>query len=214
MKEKGEKESRIHTVKRQDKEYPQSLSFHLDSDAPERLYALGDLSILNNPLSALLCSVRCPGDLLLTTYDLVHQLRHFGVTVISGFHSPLEKDCLEILLSGNQPLVICPARSIETMRLPREWRVHIDNHRLLLLSPFAAQKHIVRPQLAQYRNRFVAALSNDIYIVHAAPGSKTMALSQKALSWGKNVHTFDHPSNQHLLAIGAQPIPAGGKRER
>jgi len=37
--------------------------------------------------------------------------------VISGFHTPAEKECLRILLRGAQPIIICPARSIEPIFL-------------------------------------------------------------------------------------------------
>ncbi len=49
-------------------------------------------------------------------------------------------------------------------------------------------------------------------LAHAAPGSKTMSLSQEVISWEKSVYTFDHSSNQPLIAIGAGPIPAGEKK--
>jgi len=48
--------------------------------------------------------------------------RDDGVTVISGFHTPVEKECLRILLRGSQPVIICPARSIEGMRIPPTWK--------------------------------------------------------------------------------------------
>lgn len=94
----------------------------LGGNAPQRIFALGNLQILRNPLLALFCSSRCPGSVILKTYDLMCSLRNSGVTVISGFHSPIEKECLRLLLRGSQPIVICPARSIERMRVPTEWR--------------------------------------------------------------------------------------------
>ena len=71
----------------------------------------GNLDMLEERLTALFCSVRCPGDLILKTYDLARLLRDAGTPVIAGFQSPMEKDCLEILLRGRQPVVICPARA-------------------------------------------------------------------------------------------------------
>jgi len=61
---------------------------------------------------ALFCSRKYPGNLILKAYDLARSLRDAGTTVISGFHTPVEKECLRILLRGAQPLIICPARSI------------------------------------------------------------------------------------------------------
>jgi len=33
--------------------------------------------------------------------------------VVSGFHALMEKECLDLLLRGTQPIVICPLASIE-----------------------------------------------------------------------------------------------------
>jgi gas vesicle protein len=84
----------------------------------------------------LLCSVRCPGMPILKAFDWMRQIRDSGITVISGFHSPLEKECLSILLRGKQPIVICPARRIETMRIPKAWRDALESGRLMICSPF------------------------------------------------------------------------------
>ena len=65
------------------------------------------------PLLGFFCATRCPGNVILRTYDLALPLREAGVPVIGGFHTPMEKECLEVLLRGQQPVVICPARSIE-----------------------------------------------------------------------------------------------------
>ena len=62
-------------------------------------------------LTALFCSARCPGKLILRTYDQVAQWRDAGHCVVSGFHSPVEKECLRILLRGEPPIIICPARA-------------------------------------------------------------------------------------------------------
>jgi hypothetical protein len=77
---------------------------------------LGDLNILDQKSLALFCSVKCPGNLILHTYDITQRLRQSGVTVIGGFHSPMEQECLRILLRGTQPVVVCPARSLSGMR--------------------------------------------------------------------------------------------------
>src|SRR5260370_30761201 len=98
--------------------------------------ALGSVAILRAPLLALFCSIRCPGKLILETYDLARALRDAGVPVIGGFHTPMEKECLDLLLRGTQPLVVCPARSIDGMRLPRQLQSAIAANRLLVLSPF------------------------------------------------------------------------------
>ena len=59
---------------------------------PETAYQ-GNLSLLDEPLTALFCSNRCPGDLILKTYDLARAMRDAGVLVIGGFQTPMEREC-------------------------------------------------------------------------------------------------------------------------
>jgi hypothetical protein len=85
------------------------------ADGP--LALLGNPDLLGRPLLALFCSRRCPGSVILKTYDAAKALRAAGIAVIGGFQTPVERDCLAILLRGEQPVVICPARSLAGMRL-------------------------------------------------------------------------------------------------
>ncbi len=192
----------LQTVDKGNARYPPSLVAHLKYEAPETVTAIGNMDILERPTLALFSSVKCPGDLILKTYDLATELRDQGVPVIGGFHSPMEKDCLGILLKGKQPIVICPARSIDTMRIPKEWKTPLDQGRLLILSPFSPGQNRTTAALAERRNLFVAALAATIFIVHAQPGSKTQDLARQAIAWSKPVHTFDHPANSSLTELG------------
>ena len=69
-----------------------------------KLWFIGNPDILKRPLVGLFCSIRCPGSVILRTYDLARALRDAGVPVIGGFHSPMEKECLDLLLRGRQPV--------------------------------------------------------------------------------------------------------------
>jgi predicted Rossmann fold nucleotide-binding protein DprA/Smf involved in DNA uptake len=100
-------------------------------------------------------------------------LRDAGVAVIGGFHSPMEKECLNLLLRGKQPIVICPARGLQRMRIPPAWKTPLESGRLLILSPFGEEHRRVTADLAAQRNQFVAALADKVFIAHAATGSKT-----------------------------------------
>lgn len=170
----------------------------------QRLWAIGNLQILEKPLLGFFCSTKCPGEVILQTYDLARTLREAGVPIIGGFHTPMEKECLALLLRGTQPMVICPARSIAQMRLPVGWRPSVADGRLLLLSPFEAQHRRPTVELTEQRNRFVAALSAYILIAHAAPKSKTEALCLELLRQNKQVFALAHPANDYILAAGAR----------
>jgi predicted Rossmann fold nucleotide-binding protein DprA/Smf involved in DNA uptake len=176
------------------------------SPLPPNTVYIGDLTILQSPKLALFCSTRCPGRLILQTYDLVRALRDAGRVVIGGFHTPMEREALALLLRGTQPVIICPARAIDGMRLPPAWNPPLAEHRLLLLSPFPPHQRRVTRELAAARNTFVAALADAVLIPHAAPDSTTERLGRDVLTSGKPVFTLDDDANGHLIAAGAVPI--------
>jgi predicted Rossmann fold nucleotide-binding protein DprA/Smf involved in DNA uptake len=163
--------------------YPVSLRERLGDHAPKTLAALGNLGSLSQLKTALFCSVRCPGDAILAAYDTARKLRDEGVSVISGFHSPVEKECLRILLRGKQPIIICLARSLVKIRIPAEWRPPLEAGRLLILSRFEQSPRRADSTSARRRNELVAALSDEVLIVHAEPGGGIERISQLVTQW-------------------------------
>ncbi len=144
-----------------------------------QLSAFGNLSLLPLPKTALFCSARCPGHAILAAYDQAARWRDAGRCIISGFHSPVEKECLHILLRGSQPVIICPARSLGKMRLTADWQKPLADGRLLILSCFSGNEHRITSTLAARRNEFVAALADEVWFAHVAPGGQMQRLAQK-----------------------------------
>ena len=171
-----------------------------------KIWSIGNLEILQRPLLGFFCSVKCPGDLILRTYDLARAVRDASVPVISGFHTPIEKDCLDLLLRGNQPVVICPARGIVKMRLGKSLKENIEEERILILSPF--EEKVKRPtaEASQLRNRFVGALASAVFVAYAEPGGKTEEFCKVIVAGGKPLYTFESRYNKALVDAGAMPI--------
>jgi predicted Rossmann fold nucleotide-binding protein DprA/Smf involved in DNA uptake len=167
-----------------------------------RIWAIGNLDILKARLLGFLCSTKCPGNVIVHTYDLARALRDTGIPVIGGFHSPMEKECLDLLLRGGQPVVFCPARNIERMRLPAAWRTPMAEGRMLVLSPFGAPHRRPTADLAEQRNRFVSTLADTVVIAHASPESKIDRLYAGIVALGKRVYTLDLPENARLMQHG------------
>jgi predicted Rossmann fold nucleotide-binding protein DprA/Smf involved in DNA uptake len=190
--------------------YPSVFRTYLGDRAPATITARGNLNILpgqsSAPLVALFCSVQCSGSIILQTYALAYALRDAGAAVISGFHSPMEKECLNVLLDGSQPVVICPARGIERLRLPAAWKAALKQERLLLLSPFAENQRRATTGRAQIRNEFVAALADAVLVAHAVPGGKTERFCREVRAWGKPLLALENAENADLLALGATPL--------
>ena len=190
-----------------DSDYPAALRRCSEKGSPPVVTARGALGLLDEPLPGFFCSVRAPGPAILQTYDLARALRSANVTLIGGFQSPMEREFLDILLRGTASVVVCPARGIDTIRIPKSWRTPLAEGRLLILSFFATAIRRPTAALATERNAHVAALANRLLIPHAEPGGKTAGLCTAALTRGQPVFTFEAPDTAHLIARGAVPLP-------
>lgn len=180
----------------------------LFGDAAPLTY-IGDPAPLFRPTLGLVCSAHCPGSILLETYRFIRSLAADGPTVIGGFHSPMERNCLETLLVHHVPVVYCPGRRLKTRSVPVAWRGALEERRLLLLSPFGEKQRRVDRMLAQQRNEFVGALAETLCVPYARPGGAVCALVRTALQRGKPVITFADPENSGIIALGAEACDAG-----
>ncbi|MBM4261933.1 MAG: hypothetical protein FJ145_10935 [Deltaproteobacteria bacterium] len=171
-------------IKSPDSSYPPILRQRLGERAPNMLSLMGDAALLARPKTALFCSTSCPDETLSRARLLAQKLVDDSVTVISGFHSPVEKECLRILLGGTQPIVVCLLRALtQTTRIPADWQTALDSGRLLLVSCFEKPRRPDR-ETARKRNEFVAALSDEILIIHAKPGGSVERIAEMARGWG------------------------------
>jgi hypothetical protein len=104
---------KLRTLGSSDAEFPEKVANVLRVHKYNHVNIIGDRSILDNQLVGLCCSRRCSGEAILQTYNLARVLRDNGSAAIGGFHSSMEKECLRLLIKGQQLIVIVPARSID-----------------------------------------------------------------------------------------------------
>jgi predicted Rossmann fold nucleotide-binding protein DprA/Smf involved in DNA uptake len=193
----------ITTISLDDARYP-PLSRQVGCAAPQTLWAAGSLRILDADKTGFYCSSQCPGAVILKTFDAITAMRDGGRTLIGGFHSPMERECLGILLRGRQPVIWVPARSIVGMHLKPELQPAFAAGRLLILSPFEPKHKRITAALADARNRFIGALADRVFVAHAAPASRTLALAMALRECGKPLLTVDDPANETLLGFAAK----------
>lgn len=192
----------------QDPRYPSGVGDCLGEPSPS-LGAIGNLGLLSRRKLAVLCSVKCPGAVILQSYDLMQRLREAGLAVVGGFQSPMEREWLTVLLRGPEPVVVCPARSISGMRVPAEYRTPLRDGRLLILSFFPDGPDRPTVEMALLRNRFVAALADDVFVAHASPGGKIEQLCRDLLVRGKPLYSLEDRANGNLQEMGARPVRLG-----
>jgi predicted Rossmann fold nucleotide-binding protein DprA/Smf involved in DNA uptake len=187
----GKEKSSTLSVPQGGADYPEMLRSRLGAGAPKVLAMLGDKALLKRRKTALFCSARSPGDAILRAHDAAGRMRDEGVATISGFHSPIERECLRILLRGKQPIIICPARAIEGMRVSSDLRPAFDAGRILFLSPFVGSPTRVTREAAIRRNEVVAALADEAFIAYVAPNGATARLASMLKGWGVGLRGYE-----------------------
>jgi predicted Rossmann fold nucleotide-binding protein DprA/Smf involved in DNA uptake len=188
-----------------DPRFPGSLQRFLGAKAPQAISIQGNPYLLESKSLGIFGSASCPDDIAVNMYLLAQHLRRSSITIISGFHSPVEQEALTILLHATSPIIICPSREIESMRVPPEYREALESGRLLLLSPFSDKR---RPStdMAVYRNRLVAAIADEVFVAYAEPGGKLQKFCKELMQWGKRIYTFSGRPNRELISLGATPV--------
>ncbi len=170
------------------------------------VHGIGDASILKQPSLGLICSVQCPGNIVIQTFDAIRTLRDSGVLLAGGFHSPMERECLDFLLRGQQPVIVCKATGLKNLRLPKEFKIAIDEGRMIVISSFATEVSRTTKATAQERNDLVADLASAILVPHASGGGQAEALSMRCLNRGQPLFTFPAEENSRLIELGARPF--------
>jgi hypothetical protein len=155
---------------------------------------------------ACVCSIQCPGSIVIRALDAARELRDAAVCVLGGFHSPMERECLDILLRGRQPIGYCPAHGLDSLTLTESQAAAVEQGRLLLVAAFPPQVRVATVPQAMQRNDLIATLAAALWVPHAAPGGKVWKTVRKTLAAGKAVYTFDDPANRELLDVGAKPL--------
>jgi len=197
--------SAILTISRRASTYPPKLRDRLGKSGPEKLYVIGDATVLKQSAVAFVCSVKCPGSVVIHTFDAIRELRDAGVVVVGGFHSPMEQECLEFLLRGKQSVIMSPAKGLSRPRLSPTQRAAIEEKRLTLVSIFPETITRTTKTQSQSRNDFILALANSVLIPHASPGGNAELTARQAIDRGQALFTINDPENDALIQLGALP---------
>jgi predicted Rossmann fold nucleotide-binding protein DprA/Smf involved in DNA uptake len=179
--------------------YPQNLRL---SEPQPTVTALGTIALLQRQKIGLIASAQCPETLGAALLKQLHDLCG-EIAIVSGFHSPLEQECLTILLAKGQPTIRCVAHGLAKLSLSDLERHGLERGHHLLLSPFSASIKRADKALAARRNRFVGAIADQVLIPYAAPGSKTEAIARAIIQQNKPLLTVMHPDTQNLIDMGA-----------
>lgn len=196
----------VRQIRRGESGYPRSVFQRLGDEAPGAIHILGEADLPSQVDLALVCSVSCPGGVIVRMYDAIRGLREAGVVIAGGFHSPMERECLDFLLRGKQAVVLCPAFGLDSLQLGAPEQRAVDEQRLHAVSVLGSGVIHATRESAALRNAFVAALAVSVFVPHAVPGGQAESIARQSIARGQMVLTFDDEENQHLIAFGALPF--------
>lgn len=151
------------------------------------MYFRGDHRLLDRTLVGVFASVKSSGKAILGALAWARAFSESDSAVISGFHSPLEQECLTILLTRGVPVIACPAREIRSYRIAPTWAAAIEAGKMLLLSRFESEGRITRTT-SDTRNDLVARLSASIVLLSLSEGGRIEKLARDFEANGITVH--------------------------
>lgn len=128
-----------------------------------KIYTLGNLNLLDTRKIAFFCSHQCPPENVIKCFDWANHVKDGTDTIISGFHTPIEKDVLKILLRGNCPIISVLARGLKK-KLESELQKAIEQKRLLIITPFPEKVKRITEETAIRRNQMIAELADEILV--------------------------------------------------
>jgi predicted Rossmann fold nucleotide-binding protein DprA/Smf involved in DNA uptake len=131
----------------------------------------GNTEILKHHKTGFLSSRKCSAEIVLKSYEWAKKQRAEGNCVVCGNHSQIEKDVFEILLKGDQPLVLVLPRGIKK-RWDKSWLEKVEKGRLLIASPFDKGVTRVTRETAIKKNETIINLSDSIVIGYKSPGGQ------------------------------------------
>ncbi len=116
----------------------------------------------------------------------------------------MERQCLDLLLCGNQPVILFSSKSLNRLKLGKSSRTDMKEDRLLVLSPFDRTIRWTNAASTIIRNNLVAAMSVGIQIPHATVGGKIWGTARQSIEIDHPVFTFDDEANTQRMDVGAK----------
>ncbi len=159
-------------------------------------FYIGNQSFLELPKVAFLSSRNISSGSVLKCLDWAVEQRNAGICVMSGFHSILEKDVLQLLLKGKQPVVLVLGRSLYA-QVPKDFQKALDEKRLLIISPVAQNIHRHSTQSTLIRNRYITETANEIVFGSLDKNGSLYPLYEQALLEGKVVRKISYRHKYH-----------------
>ena len=144
---------------------------------------LGNTSLLERKKIGYFASGTIASLSVLPTLDWATEIaKREDVAIVSGFHSKMEREVLDILLKGRCKLICVLARPIYKV-IPEKYRNAYDQNRVLFISHNTSKSTMTSRLLCQKRNEYIASISDELVFTSLTPASTLYSLinSSKAI---------------------------------
>lgn len=144
---------------------------------------VGNISLLERKKIGYFASGSIAPLSVLPTLDwAIEMAKHDEVAIVSGFHSKMEREVLDILLKGSCGIICVLARPIYKI-IPAKFRDAYAQDRVLFISQNTAKSTMTSRHLCQKRNEYIASIADELVFSSLTPESSLYKLinSNKAL---------------------------------
>jgi len=199
-----------------DPSYPKKLKDVLGAKAPQQLYYIGNLSLLDIKGVGFCGSRDASEKGLETAADCAEQIAAENLAVISGNAPGIDRQAhVAALRSGGCTIFVLP-EGIEHFAIRKELKAVWDWSRALVLTSYPPKAPWQMHQ-AMDRNNIIVALSDAMIVIEAREKGGTLEAGKATLRRGKPLYVAVYadneqaPGNAYLLKQGAFRLSKGGK---
>ena len=138
---------------------------------------LGNISLLERRKIGYFASGTIASLSVLPTLDWATEIaKQEDVTIVSGFHSTMEREVLDILLKGRCRIICVLARPMYKV-IPKKFRNAYVQERILFISHNTYKSTMTSRHLCQKRNEYIASISDELIFSSLTPESSLYPLS-------------------------------------
>lgn len=201
---------RVLTV--EDEEYPLRLRKVLQDKAPKKLYAWGNLELLNKPAVGFCGSRNVSDKGLDVTVDVAEQIAGLDWVVVSGHARGVDSTAHVTALRNNAGTILVLPEGIDGFKLRTEIRKFASPDKVLIISEFAPGDTWTVGRAMQ-RNNTIIGLSDAMMLVEARAEGGTFNAGKTALRLKHPLFvayfeetTNSNEGNKYLIQRGAKRL--------
>lgn len=203
---------KIEVISKGEEAYPSGLLEKLGSKAPDRLYCMGNLSLLDKKSVGFCGSRNASEKGLETAEDCSAQAAESDVVVVSGNAAGVDLHAhLQALKAGGETILVLP-EGINSFSIRKPFREHWDWSRALVISQFEPDVPW-RSYNAMARNKVILGLSCAMIVIEAGDRGGTLDAGKSTLEVNMPLFVARYADggdqakgNEILIGLGGIPL--------